>query len=384
MTKTDKILHICSNYISTKLFPNLLFESNKIFRNNYLFCPIKKHYKKSKYSYLNSEDSILKANADYVKIEKCYSKFDTLLFYPKRSKIFKKVKKSYNLNDYEAIMAHSLFTDGWVARKLFLKFGLPYCVFVQNSDINVFLKKFFFLRKYALKILEDARKIVFCSETVKKNVFDKYLPATMHNAVEQKTVIIPFGIENTFFDDMPKAGDIDISKSINVVTVGSIDENKNQIAVACAIDKLIKEKMLDVKYVLAGNIVEQACLDKLLKYPFVNYLGTKNYDELKKIYADSDIFALTSRHETFGLVYAEAMTRGLPLIYSRGQGFDGQFADGEVGYAVNCDDIDEIASALEKIISEYAKLSKNALEGSLNFKWDKVARAYHGAIICSE
>jgi len=42
--------------------------------------------------------------------------------------------------------------------------------------------------------------------------------------------------------------------------------------------------------------------------------------------------------ETFGLVYAEALSQGLPVLYTRGQGFDRQFEEGEVGYAVDCFD----------------------------------------------
>lgn len=40
---------------------------------------------------------------------------------------------------------------------------------------------------------------------------------------------------------------------------------------------------------------------------------------------------MPSHKETFGLVYAEAMSQGLPIIYTKNQGFDGQFPDGYVG-----------------------------------------------------
>ena len=37
-------------------------------------------------------------------------------------------------------------------------------------------------------------------------------------------------------------------------------------------------------------------------------------DELIKIFQSCDVFAMPSRHETFGLVYVEAMLQGLPVI----------------------------------------------------------------------
>ena len=57
-------------------------------------------------------------------------------------------------------------------------------------------------------------------------------------------------------------------------------------------------------------------------------------EELIKLYRDSHIFTMPSITESFGLVYAEAMTQALPVVYTKGQGFDGQFPDGEVGYSV--------------------------------------------------
>ena len=43
----------------------------------------------------------------------------------------------------------------------------------------------------------------------------------------------------------------------------------------------------------------------------------------------------------------------MPVIYTRGQGFDGQFEDGEVGYSVNCFDAEEIADRIEDVINNY-------------------------------
>ena len=44
------------------------------------------------------------------------------------------------------------------------------------------------------------------------------------------------------------------------------------------------------------------------------------------IFIVNDIFVMPSVTELL-LVYAEAMSQGLPVIYTRGQGFDGQFEE---------------------------------------------------------
>ena len=51
------------------------------------------------------------------------------------------------------------------------------------------------------------------------------------------------------------------------------------------------------------------------------------------------------------------MSQGLPVIYSRRQGFDGQPKDGEVGYSVQHDSTEEITKN-EKILIIIVKCQK--------------------------
>ena len=58
---------------------------------------------------------------------------------------------------------------------------------------------------------------------------------------------------------------------------------------------------------------------------------------------------MPSIHESFGRVYAEAMTQGVPVIYSKGQGFDGIYPDGHVGYSVPSRNPEYIAECIKNI-----------------------------------
>ncbi|HGK7332802.1 TPA: glycosyltransferase [Streptococcus suis] len=66
---------------------------------------------------------------------------------------------------------------------------------------------------------------------------------------------------------------------------------------------------------------------------------------------------MPSFHESFGLVYAEAMSQGMPVIYTRGQGFDGQFEEGVVGFSVDCIDEVEISNKIISIVKGFKFLS---------------------------
>lgn len=371
----NKILHICSNYPYTKIFPNLIYQINSVFGNNYLYCPIinKKNIKLA--TYANLEDEIYKKNEDFVTIEKCFSPIDKIFFYPKRYKIFRKIINNYNIKDFNFIMAHSLMTDGWVARKIFQKYKIPYVVFVQNSDINFFISKFPFLIGFAIDILNKAKKIIFCSEVVKNFTLDKLFNKEKKIEIEKKTVIIPFAIDDKFFEN-EKEVCYSKGKEINVLTVGTINKNKNQLTVAQACKK-IKDKGLEINYNLVGKIEDNEYFNKLKKFDFVNYLGVKSIDELIQIYRENDVFVLTSIYETFGLVYAEAISQGLPIVYSKGQGFDGNFGQGIVGYSVEKYNYQEISDIIIKIIKDKKFYFNNCLKAKNKFKWLDVADKYY-------
>ena len=95
------------------------------------------------------------------------------------------------------------------------------------------------------------------------------------------------------------------------------------------------------------------------------------------VYRDSDIFVMPSKFETFGLVYVEALTQGLHLIYTKGQGFDGYFADGTVGYSVQYNDSEEIKNRIKNIVDGKIEKLSNYKENILNdFDWKNVAEKY--------
>src|SRR5699024_10936915 len=116
--------------------------------------------------------------------------------------------------------------------------------------------------------------------------------------------------------------------------VALINKTKNQTTTMEATN-ILRKKSLKVQLNLVGEITDKKVFNKLKEKSFVKYLGRANKERLKQIYRENDIFVMPSLQETFGLVYAEAMSQGLPIVYSKGQGFDGQFDEGLVGYKVD-------------------------------------------------
>ncbi len=76
------------------------------------------------------------------------------------------------------------------------------------------------------------------------------------------------------------------------------------------------------------------------------FVGEK--EKLLEIYRQCDVLVVPSFRESFGLIYVEALTQGLPVVYTKGQGFDGNFEDGHIGYSIQPESPESIAEAILK------------------------------------
>lgn len=104
-----------------------------------------------------------------------------------------------------------------------------------------------------------------------------------------------------------------------ILTVASLTPRKDHATLARALGRLTD---LDWRWRIVGPIDrDQPCADALVA--LIAQLGLSDRTEiagplepdgLDAAYADADIFALSSRFEGYGMVYAEALARGLPVI----------------------------------------------------------------------
>lgn len=133
----------------------------------------------------------------------------------------------------------------------------------------------------------------------------------------------------------------------------------------------------EVSYTIVGRITRKKYWNIINQYTFIKYVPHCKKEDLINYYRNADIFVMPSKHETFGLVYAEAMSQGLPVIYTKGQGFDGQFEEGEIGFSVAYDSPKEIADRIVDILNNYVNISYRCLLNIDRFKWDEIAKKYY-------
>jgi len=107
--------------------------------------------------------------------------------------------------------------------------------------------------------------------------------------------------------------------------------------------------------------IQQFQLEKRVKV-----LGVVNHQELAALYANADVFVLASLFEGYGMVYAEAMSYGLPIIATTG-GAIPDTVPPEAGLLVSPGDVSSLTIALKTLIQDdsyRSRLSDGALQAA--------------------
>ena len=302
---------------------------------------------------------------------------DRVFFKEKTRKLVKDIEKKIDMTQVNCILAGTVYSDGIPAYLLSQKYGIPFSVVVRNTDINTHMKWRPYLDGVIKKMLSAALKVV-CISPSYQVFFDKY------KIDKDKFVYIPNAINDFWFSN--KSNKKSVNKPLELIYVGEITDNKNLQTSIRVVRELNSNNIDSELHVIGSGDKEAECqqlASKLGIYEKIHFHGWKNgMEEIKSYYDRADIFIMPSFKETFGTVYVEALSQGLPIIYTKGQGIDGYFLQGEIGYACNPKSVTEIADSIKRILGCYSSISAKCIEESYRFTWDAVAKAYKTIIEC--
>lgn len=109
----------------------------------------------------------------------------------------------------------------------------------------------------------------------------------------------------------------------------------------------------------------------------VNFVGFVEHQHMPSQYARADLFVLPSRRESFGLVLAEAMACGLPVVSTTTGAIPEVIDDGVTGLLVPPEDPHALADAINSLVSDPEQRRAMGIAGRQRvekyFTWDKVA-----------
>ena len=366
------ILHISNGFANSKVHSNLTAALDKLGIEQTVYCPVR-------------DEKLLGGNqfeGDHIHFvySLCIKPWYKYVYHFKKWVLSRDLKKRIDLNRFDIIHASTLFSDGGLALMSFKKYGTPYIVAVRNTDINHYIKSLRHTHKTGREILLNASKIVFISRGEMNEFLESTFVKPILDKIKSKIIIQPNGIDDYWIDHKSE----EKRNGKDVLYIGDFSANKNVVRLIEAIKILRKEKGFEnVRLIIVGgekigNVwnndgVTQKVIGE--NSDFVEPLG-KIYDKekLAEIMHSCALFAMPSIHETFGLVYLEALSQNLPVIFSKGQGIDGMFDD-SIGLSVDPLSVNDISSSIREILMHPDSYSNHNVDFE-EFRWDTIARNY--------
>lgn len=90
--------------------------------------------------------------------------------------------------------------------------------------------------------------------------------------------------------------------------------------------------------------------------------GPVKHEQMKGLMKNYAGLVLPSTRESYGMVYAEALFNGLPVLFSKDWGIDGYFETSAIGYACNPHSISDIAEGMEYLLAHQTRLKQRIAE----------------------
>lgn len=364
------VFHICSDYPFTPIYRQLLEHFDTNCDSHTMYVPLST-------GHLPEKKTEFTDNGCKVLYSPDFSSWERLFYHRKRQRIFRAVRKNTDVLSSQLIHAHYLFSAGGVALTIKNEFDIRYVVSIRNTDLNTFFRRAPHLRRYGIKILSNAEKIFFLSPAYRDKLFSKYVPKSIRQQLMKKSSVVPSGIKHTWHEQS-FARSIDSfpsTRDLRLLFVGELSKNKNVEACIGALH-ILSSRDYRVSLTIIGDgkrreILQKQCIDdsRISMIPRID-----NVQNLIEEFRKCHVFVMPSFTETFGLVYLEAMSQGLPVVYSIGEGIDGYWQQGRVGFAVSPHNHVEIADRIEQIVANFGDMSSRCTIESKGFDWPLISK----------
>jgi len=368
------ILHITNDYSGSTVYMNLIKELDKRGLTQVIYNPIRDQGRigNNKIEFLQNDSKII---YDYI-----LNKYGDRIFYRyKIAKIVKNIEAKIDLSQVKLIHAHTWYSDGGVAYLLSKRYNIPYIVAVRSTDMAFFFRYQIFSREFGRKILFSAANIIHIS----KAYYDRFvnlLKSSVIDRIKDKIKVVPNGIDDFWLNNMCQKKEND--GKLSLIYVGSFVSRKNV--------KLIQKSVIFLNQKLGVNVFlnvvgdggsdKKEVVEVCQQFPqYFKYHGAvRDKGHLLSLYRQCLFFIMPSINETFGLVYIEALSQGLPIIYTANDGIDG-FYGAEIGERVEKPlSVGKLVQAILVLLDDYEKyeIDKNIL--ITNHKWRNISKRYTG------
>ncbi len=300
------------------------------------------------------------------------------------------IKKSWNYlktqplsKQYDLCFANFTMPGGWLAQKIYKKFGIPYCIISHGHDIPWFYKKQMFwyhlIFYFKIKsICNDAKLLFVQSNEMKKNAEIFIGKSNIPKIIKIPNGIIPQKINTSYRRNHP----------LTILFVGRLVKQKDPITFIRALCRLSKMQIHYQAFIIGEGKLRKK-IEKLivkLKLHHVKLLGWLPNHEVWKYYEQSHIMIMPSLAEGMSISNIEALSAGIYLITTPVSGNKELIESFNNGTLVNIKNYREIANIVQKFYFEQYLQQKFIAEQVMNnfieqFHWSTIAKQYESHLL---
>jgi glycosyltransferase involved in cell wall biosynthesis len=167
---------------------------------------------------------------------------------------------------------------------------------------------------------------------------------------EQEVKVIYNGVDETLFRPV-ESELVRPSNEIKVLVSGHLSRKKGSQWVNQIVERL--DENISVHYTTGLNSKQQ-----YLDHPRLHSLGSIPHGDMPAIYQQHDILLFPTVREGFGLVAAEAMSCGIPVVATDCSALPELVIDGKGGYLCELGNVNEFASRINQLARDRSRRKK--------------------------
>ena len=270
---------------------------------------------------------------------------------------FRKVLEQ-EINNFKPDIIHTQHL--WIWSSIVGEYNIPVVITSHGSDMMGYdIDNSFY--PYCIKAIQECKKIITISKKNNEVVTDRFPEA------KEKVITLKNGYDsNVFymanFDRTEVLKEFGINKQYTkiVMFAGRLTENKGIDVLLNAAKKYEDGDTLTIIAGGGGLLPELQKQVEMLNLKDVVFLGDQTQENLNKLYNISDVLAVPSRVEGFGLVGIEALACGIPVVATNNGGLV-DFINEEVGSLVDVEDEVALEREICKILNKERKFEREKL-----------------------
>ncbi len=297
-----------------------------------------------------------------------------ILFARFLSAYFFAAMRAVRTHNAQIVHAHWWLPGGFVGALVSTMTRVPLVITTHGTDVEQ-LRTAQWTKPLARFAFSQARVITCGSNYLREQLLE------LGVADESRVRVIPMPVNPVFVEERQRTKDE--RRTFSILTAARLTKQKNIDVMIDALE-ILRGRGIDAYLKIVGDGDQRAALQEKTREKnlegFVEFLGARSQNELPALYARCDAFVLPSVREGMGLVLAEALLCGAPVIATDSGGVTDIARAGETGLLFPERDANALAAALEKYArdSQYAaRLAENGRAFALeHFSPERVAEQF--------